>query len=61
MIRGALQSQMSKASLKRCVLRNVLNLVASDIDLSSFGELFNEAGPAYEKVQSRGEGRVVRS
>ena len=36
MNRGALQSQMSKASLKRCVLRHVLNLVVSDIDLSSF-------------------------
>ena len=50
--RGALQSKMSKASLKRCVLRQMLNLVVTYIDLSSFGKLFHEAGPTYEKARS---------
>ena len=60
---GALQSQMSKASLKTCVLRDILNLVVSDIDLSSFGKLFHESGRNMKKpaLQSGGEGQAVRS
>ena len=50
--RRALQSQMSNASLKTCVLRHVLNFIVADIDLRSFGKLFHEAGPAYEKARS---------
>ena len=41
-----------KVSLKRFFFRQVSNLIVSDIDLSSFGKLFHEAGPAYEKARS---------
>ena len=50
--KDALQCQMSKAILNRCVLRQDLNVRVPDIDLNSFDRLFQEAGPAYEKARS---------
>ena len=60
--RDALQSQMSNACLKDIPIY-VLNLVVTDIDLSSFGKLFHEAGQVHETsaLKSCGERRVVRS